>query len=187
MRERSTCNCVFCGAPTIDSTPKETLEICRWSKASQRMGKMEKTTVTLPICELCFRKLHPYFNERIISVVPLCFGVITAVCVLFSFIQRDIFSVDSIAGIISLFIFVVGGAFALSWFGAFMTFMFFDRVFKASIKVKPYSDLAVVKFIRENGFTDAEDDNCEVINTSDVGYVPFLTFRDILKKRFGLE
>jgi hypothetical protein len=63
----------------------------------------------------------------------------------------------------------------------------YDIAFNASINIIPYKDLEVVKYLKENGFVDENDENFTIVKTEDEGYTPFLTFRDTLKERFGLR
>ena len=124
---------------------------------------------------------------KAVFYLSLCMGIISVVCIFVSYIQRDLFSIYSFLGIIVSLLFCVGGAIAITWAGIYMTFLLYDTAFNASINITPYKDLEVVKYLKENGFVDENDENYIVLNTEDTEYVPFLTFRDTLKEKFGLR
>lgn len=185
MKEKTSCSCTFCGTHISGPVSTERLEIHRWCKSPKRTARREKTSVKLPICDKCYKRLHPYRGDKLTFNPPIYFGAIAAVCVLYSFIQRDLFSIYSTLGIIVSILFCAGGAFVFTWLGYILTNTLLDDAFKPSVKVKPYSDLEVVRYIKDNGFVDAEDNNCTIISTDTADYVPFLTFRDTLKDKFG--
>lgn len=187
MKENQICDCIFCGAPASDSNPKELLEVHRYCKAPQKIVREEKISVILPTCNTCYKKLHPHHDNISQSKLPIYLGVIAVICVCFSCIQRDLFSVLPALGIIVFLLICAGGAFAITWFGFIMTYALFDDASKGSVNVMPYSELEAVTYIKNNGFIDTEDDNCTIINTDDVGYVPRKTVQDILKNRYGLK
>ena len=189
MKEKESCSCIFCGG-YLDTKiqPKNTLTIHRWCKAPQKEAKREKTWMELPTCATCYSRLFPnLMKNRVISYIPLCLGIIAMSCVLVSFVQRDLFSVYSLLSIVISLLLCVGGAFGFTYFGFFLAFELLNGAFDPSIKVKPYSDLEVVKYIKESGFVDEKDDNYKIINTNDKEYVSFLIFRDTLRNRFGLK
>lgn len=187
MKEKVSCNCVFCGTPTADSNFKEVLNVHRWRKGPKQIAKREKTSIDLPICATCHSKLHPYPYMKVVSYLSLFMGIIIVACILFSYIQRDLFSIYSLGGIFISLLFCVGGAIFITWGGIFTTFTLYDSAFNATINIAPYKDLEVVKYLKENGFVDENDENYIVLNTEDIEYVPFLTFRDTLKEKYGLR
>ena len=184
MKEQTPQRCIFCGAPINDSHPNEKIHIHRWIKAPQRIAKREKTNVDLPTCELCHKKLHPY--SKTFSRFAVSAGIFAAACVLFGFIQRDFFSELPFYRIIVL-VFCVGGAAFLTWISYVFAFDSFDEAFSASVKVKPYNDLPVVKYIIEKGFVDENDENYKIVSVEDEEYVPFLKFRDVLMDTYQVK
>ncbi len=187
MKEKLLNKCVFCDSPVAESDAKELLEIHRWVKAPQRVSKREKTSISLPTCATCHHKFHPYMSKRILSPFFIVIAIIIVVCVVVSFIQRDLFSIYTFFSGFVAFVLCAGLALLFPLGGYFLAFTFFDDAFKASIKVDPYNKLEVVKFVRENGFVDSKDENFTIVKTEDEGYIQFLTFRDTLKERFGLR
>ena len=184
MKDKIPHNCIFCGSPISGSHPNERIHIHRWVKASQRNAKREKTTVDLPTCALCHKKFHPY--SKVLLRFATGASIFAVVCVLFSFIQRDIFSVSLLGGIIG-FVFCAGGAALFTYFGYILTFTFFDDAFTASVKVKPYNDLPIVKYVIENGFVDENDKNYKILSVEDEGFVSFLEFRNVLKNKYQVK
>ena len=123
---------------------------------------------------------------KCMSHLAIIATVIVVLCIFYSFIQKQAFSLSLLGGIIG-FLFCASGAGLFTWFGYLVTFTFFDEAFNASVKVKPYEELPVVKYAKENGFVDEKDESYETINTDEIGFVPFLTFRETIKNRFGLK
>lgn len=187
MKEDKLCNCMFCGVSISSTNHREILSIHRGCKSPKGIIKREKTFVELPICTKCCEKLHPYTHDILGYKFPIFLGAVAVFCVLFSFFQKDFFSVYSPLAIIISILFCAGGAFGLTCFGFFMVVVLFDNAFKPSIRVEPYSDLEVVKYIKNSGFVDEDDENYNIVKTNDVGYVPFMAFRDAIKHRFGLK
>lgn len=184
MKEKIAPNCIFCGSQVNGSHPNERLHIHRWIKTPLRTIKREMVTLDLPTCESCHKKFHP--NMKYFSQLPIIAAIIAGVCVQYSFIQKDAFSGYLLGGILG-FILCAGAAALFTGGGYLFTFIFFDDTFNASVKVKPYDDLPVVKYIKENGFVDEKDENYTTINTDDVGYTSFLTIRETIKNKFGLK
>lgn len=183
MKVDSTRKCLFCGAPATDPKHNEVLEIHRLCKRPQKSDRIDKTSITLPTCTACYKDHHPFY--KIEYKLPVYLGAIAAVCVLISFIQKAVFSTYTGLGLILLIVFCIGGAFFFTWCGFLLTTVFFEDAFKPSVKVKPYSDLEAVKYIKHNGFIDADDDNYIAVNTDDVDYVPVQTVREELLDKFG--
>lgn len=175
--------CVFCGAPVADNKHNEVLEIHRWCQTPQKKVRIDKTSIVLPTCTACYKKHHPLYKLELL--LPLCTGIIAAVCVLYSLILKDIFSQYSFFGIIMTLLLCVGGAFLFTWLGYLFTTMCFSSAFKASVNVSPYSDLEAVKYMKSNGFIDEDDKEYIVVNTDSTDFVPMQTFRDELWNRFS--
>lgn len=184
MKNKILQTCAFCGSVTNSSNPHERLHVHRWVKAPQRAPKQEKTTIDFPTCKECHRKKHPYSN--FFFRFAICASVIAAVCVLFSFVQRGMFTVSLIEGVIGI-ILCVGGAAAFTFFGYLLTYTFYDDTFRPSVKAKPYKDMPVVKYLIENGFVDEDDEKYETIDTNSNGFSQFMTIRDTIKDRFGFH
>ena len=184
MKDKTPHNCIFCGSQISGSHPNERIHIHRWVKASHNNSKREKTTVDLPTCALCHKKFHPY--SKVLFRFAAGTSIIAVICVLFSFIQRDIFSVSLFDGII-WFVFCAGGAALFTYFGYILAFKLFDDAFTASVKVKPYNDLPIVKYVIENGFVDENDEKYKIIRVEDEGFVSFLEFRNVLKNKYQVK
>lgn len=176
--------CAFCGSKANGSNPNERLHIHRWIKSPQRASKREKTTIDFPTCEKCHKRFHPYAKNFL--TFATCASVIAVICVLFSFIQRELFSLSVMGGIIS-FVLCAGGAAAFTYFGYLMTYSFYDDAFSPSIKIKPYCDMPVVKYVVENGFVDENDEKYETIDVNCNGFTTFTTIRETLKSKFRLS
>lgn len=183
MKDNLTKICVFCGAPATAPKHNEVLEIHRLCKRPQKSDRIDKISITLPTCPACYRKHHPFY--KIGAILPLCAGIIAVVCVIFSLIQKDFFSGSGVLGAIVTLLFTAGGAFLFTWFGYLMTTWLFDDAFKVSIKVKPYSDLEAVKYIKSKGFIDADDNDYVVVNTEDAKFISIQTFREELQYKYG--
>lgn len=183
MKASTTSKCVFCGSPATDSKHNEVLEIRRTCKRPRKSDKFEKTSITLPTCPSCYKKHHPFFKVE--SKLPLYAGLIAVACVLFSLIQKDFFSQSGFLGAVVALVFTGGAAFFFTWMGYLFTTIFFDDAFKASVKVKPYSDLEAVKYIKSNGYADADDEEQSIVNTDDPEYVPIETIREVLQNKYG--
>ena len=181
MKDEIRQTCAFCGSEANGSNPNERLHIHRWVKAPQRASKREKITIDFPTCEECYREYHPY--SKLFLRFAICACVIAAACVLFGFIQREMFT---ISGIIAIII-CTGGAAIFTWFGYSLTYLFFDDTFRPSVKTKPYKDMPVVKYLLENGFVDENDEKCETIDTNSSGFTQFMTIRDTIKNKFGFH
>lgn len=93
----------------------------------------------------------------------------------------------SLLGGIIGFVFCAGGAALFTYFGYILTFTFFDDAFTASVKVKPYNDLPIVKYVIENGFVDENDKNYKILSVEDGGFVSFLEFRNVLKNKYQVK
>ena len=68
-----------------------------------------------------------------------------------------------------------------------MTYSFYDDAFSPSIKIKPYCDMPVVKYVVENGFVDENDEKYETIDVNCNGFTTFTTIRETLKSKFRLS
>ena len=183
MKANLTNKCVFCGASATGSKHNEVLEIHRLCKRPQKSDRIDKISITLPTCSACYRKHHPF--HKIGYFLPLYAGIIAVVCVIYSLIQKDFFSGSGVLGAIFTLLFTAGGAFMFTWFGYLMTTLLFDDAFKASVKVKPYSDLEAVKYIKSKGFIDVGDNDYVVVNTEDAKYISVETFREELQYKYG--
>ncbi|MBQ5474978.1 MAG: hypothetical protein IIT65_09880 [Lachnospiraceae bacterium] len=82
------------------------------------------------------------------------------------------------------FVFCAGGAALFTYSGYILAFKLFDDAFTASVKVKPYNDLPIVKYVIENGFVDENDEKYKIISVEDEGFVSFLEFRNVLKNKY---
>lgn len=184
MKDKTPQTCAFCGSQTNGSNPNERLHIHRWIKSPQRASKCEKTTIDFPTCEECHKEFHPYSKSFLRFAV--CASLIAAICVLFSFVQREMFTVSLAGGVIG-FVLCAGGAAAFTLFGYIMTYSFYDDVFSPSVKTAPYKDLPVVKYLTGNGFVDENDEKYEIIDTSSNGFIPFMKIRETIKSKFGLH
>lgn len=166
-------NCIFCGTPILGDEPKERIHVYRWVKNTRGGLKKERKTLELPTCNSCSKKIHPFHNK--LTTIAAYVSALAPLCVLFSLIHKNTFVLSPIGGIIT---FVFAGAFSygIIFFLFSLALMICDDAFQASLNVKPYCNLPVIRSLINYGYLN---DTGVYPTPTDMDVKSSLQFKDI--------